>query len=126
MKSRGVFVAGMTQGNNLFDEKRKSALLSLPEANKVVSDIPIGMKEFFLAAEKEWQKFLQELVNEAEDDLPAAGVLVTTPYAVALCAQSGGSVILLDSHAHGPQRGALLAVSKSTASLASIRLYLAR
>ena len=53
-------------------------------------------------------------------------MLITTPYAVALGIRDDGSVLVLDSHAHGPRQGALLAVSSMVASPQSVALYLAR
>ena len=96
----------MAHDNELYDKTGKRAFLSLQEALHVASDVPVELKkEIFLSGEHGWQALLSELTKVAAGSCNrrAAGMLITTPYAVALGVRDGGSVLVLDSHAHGPR-----------------------
>ena len=115
--------------NQPYDQANKSTLLSLAEALTVTKDVPVKLKkEVFFAGEYGWKKLLCDLMEAAKESpgKTVAGVLISTPYSAAVNVQEDGSVLVLDSHAHGPRRGALLAANKPSASLQSIATYWAR
>ena len=130
VESVQTFLDCIRQGNYIYDTMEgMSDLLSVNQAVTALSSIPVKIQqEYFFNQQKGWKQLvvnLFEVAQKSSDGL-AAGVLITTPFSVMIASTSTGSVYIFDSHSHGPFRGALVAVSSSTATTGSKAVYLSQ
>ena len=127
-RSLEEFLSCIRQGNYIYDSAQLRGLLSVDQALTSLSHVPVRVQcELFLTAEKGWNHFIVSSIQAAETSSVglAAGVLVTSPYAVMVAASSTGCLYVFDSHSHG-KHGALVAVSSCTATNGNMATYLAR
>ena len=124
-----IFLDCISHGNDLYDRKVKAGFLSVFMALAVCHDVPLAVKkELFIVRERGWKNLVDELTSAAKksENQVAVGILVSTPYSVVIASNAAGSLFILDSHSHGPSRGALLGSSTSSATATSMALHLSR
>ena len=105
-----LMVMSMREGNNLYDIHGFDKNRSADEVWAAYPELGLDMLCESFVRPSAFSSMAEVLCASAQSSAGdfAAGVFIVEPYAFAVCCDTC-SVIVFDSHAHGPDLGALLA-----------------